>query len=337
MTDSATSTNGSPRLTELHPRAAMPGGEVQVLGTGLAPSNFENPAAFIGDTPAPVTLSRAERVTLRIPPGSISGNVLLRHAGHASNSLPLRVAVPIAEDMHPVSSPVADDDGNIYVVYSGERGEAVRTSVFCIDAEYNIRPYASGILNATGLALDPERNLYVSSRHEGTIYRIAPSGAKSVYAEGMGLATGLAMDPEGNLFCGDRSGTIFKIAPDRQIFVFATLEASVAAFHLCLAPDGILYVTAPTTSSYDTVFAIDAEGNTRTFYAGLGRPQGLALAPNGDLYVAASLHGSRGIVSITPQGEASLVLSGPGIVGLTFLPDGSMALATHDAVYHLAA
>ena len=46
-------------------------------------------------------------------------------------------------------------------------------------------------------------------------------------ALGMGIATGIAFDREENLYVGDRSGTIFKIARDRQIFVFATLEASV--------------------------------------------------------------------------------------------------------------
>ena len=56
----------------------------------------------------------------------------------------------------------------------------------------------------------------------------------------MGVATGLAFDAVGNLYVGDRSGTIFKIAPDRQIFVFATLEPSVAAYHLAFAPNRTL-------------------------------------------------------------------------------------------------
>src|SRR6185437_12906102 len=54
-----------------------------------------------------------------------------------------------------------------------------------------------------------------------------------------------------NLYVGDRSGTIFKIARDRQTFVFSTLEPSVSAYHLAFAPDQSLYVTGPTTSSYD--------------------------------------------------------------------------------------
>ena len=56
------------------------------------------------------------------------------------------------------------------------------------------------------------------------------------------------------------SGTIFKISPDRQIFVFATLEASISAYHLAMGPDGYLYVTGPTTSSFDSVYRISHAG-----------------------------------------------------------------------------
>ena len=70
-------------------------------------------------------------------------------------------------------------------------------------------------------------------------------GTMSVYVEGMGVATGLAFDHEENLYVGDRSGTIFKISRTRQIYVFTTLEPSIAAYHLAFGPDGYLYVTGP--------------------------------------------------------------------------------------------
>ena len=108
-------------------------------------------------------------------------------------------------------------------------------SVYKIDTDYNVRPFVTDLMNATGLALDSAGFLYVSSRFNGTVYRISPSGAMSTYAQGMGVATGIAFDAEGNLYVGDRSGTIFKIARDRQIYVFATLEPSVSAYHLAFA------------------------------------------------------------------------------------------------------
>ena len=190
-------------------------------------------------------------------------------------------------------------------------------------------------MNATGLALDPSGYLYVSSRHEGTVYRVSPEGASSVYAEGMGVATGVAFDAKGDLYVGDRSGTIFKISRDRQTFVFATLEPSVAAYHLAFGLDGTLFVTGPTTSSHDNVYAIDRDGQARIHYGGLGRPQGLAVDSEGNLYVAASLKGKRGIIRITRDSEAELVLSGSNMVGLALGRDGTAVLATSSAVYYV--
>ncbi|OYT68383.1 MAG: gluconolaconase, partial [Chloracidobacterium sp. CP2_5A] len=107
-------------------------------------------------------------------------------------------------------------------------------------------------------------------------------------------------------------------------FVFATLEASIAAYHLAFGPDGYLYVTGPTTSSFDTVQRISPAGEVEVFYRGLGRPQGLAFDTDGNAYVAASLGGRRGVVRINPDRKAELYLSGPNIVGLAFSPSRAM-------------
>src|SRR2546427_12993265 len=123
--------------------------------------------------------------------------------------------------------------------------------------------------------------------------------------EGMGIATGLAFDGEENLYVGDRSGTIFKISSSREVFVFATLEPSIAAYHLAFHPSGDLYVTGPTTSSFDHVYRVTQGGEVTTFYRGLGRPQGLAFDRNGNLFVAASLSGHRGLVSFTLTGSTA--------------------------------
>ena len=97
-------------------------------------------------------------------------------------------------------------------------------AIYKIDTNLNVSPYVNEMMNATGLALDSDGILYVSSRADGTVYQVAPNGSISTYAEGMGVATGIAFDHERNLYVGDRSGTIFKIATDRQISVYATLE-----------------------------------------------------------------------------------------------------------------
>jgi sugar lactone lactonase YvrE len=328
-------TENAPLIESIAPRAALPGGEIELFGQHLTAGGFQLPTATIGEHRAPVTMSRPTRVWLHVEDGTISGNVQLRTDGHSSNAVPLAVGVRIAENMHPVANPAADADGNVYVTFSGQRGQQSPVSVFRIDPEYQIRSFATGILNATAVALDPEGNLYVSSRHLGTVFRITPNGAKSVFAEGMGIATGLAFDRAGYLYVGDRSGTIFKIAPDRQVFVFATLEPSVAAYHLAFTDAGTLLVSGPTTSANESIYAIEPDGSITTFHKGLGRPQGIAVDTAGNVYVAASLRGRRGIVRIAPDKQASLILSGSGIVGLAFLPEGDAVLATSDAIYHV--
>jgi sugar lactone lactonase YvrE len=177
--------------------------------------------------------------------------------------------------------------------------------------------------------------LYISSRYDGLIYQVTPTGNMSTYVEGMGVATGIAFDSKGNLYVGDRSGTIFKISPNRQIFVFATLEPSIAAYHLAFGPDDVLYVSGPTTSSFDAVYQVSQEGEVEVFYRGLGRPQGLAFDDQGRLYVASSLSGRKGIVRIYPDKRADLFVSGPGIVGLAFSPSRSMVITTTNALYRV--
>ena len=334
----------APHLVSLSPSAAMPGGEVTILGRALSAGSADLPRATIGDTAAFTTLSRSSRVTIEIPEGSISGDLVLRHAGGDSNPMYLHVAVPMAENLHPVSNPAVDADGNVFATVSGPRGQQVPVSVFRIERDFQMRPFIRELLNATGLAFGPDSYLYISSRAEGTIYRASPDGAVSLFAEGLGLATGLAFDAEGNLFVGDRSGTIFKIphdrgAPrshtDREIFVFATLEPSMAAYHLAFNSDGTLFVTGPTTSSSQVIHRINREGSVTPFFKGLGRAQGMAFSADGDLFVAASLRSQRGLIRITPSGEASLALSGSNLVGLAFLDDGCAALATRDALFHV--
>jgi sugar lactone lactonase YvrE len=149
----------------------------------------------------------------------------------------------------------------------------------------------------------------------------------------MGVATGAVFDSNGNLFVGDRSGTIFKIDAQRKIFVYATLEPSVSAYHLTVDREGTLFVTGPTLSSNDAIWAIDTHGEARAWFRGLGRPQGLALSRNGDVYVTASLHGRRGLVRVTADGEASLVLAGTNLAGVAFSPLGNTVLTTNEAVY----
>jgi hypothetical protein len=327
--------NGVPRIERIAPGAAIPGGEIAIYGSGFASRTGARPVVRFGEVEAGLVLATDNRVIARVPDGANAGTVRVANAHNESQPHPVSIGMQIADNLHPVANPVVDTYGNIYVTFSGPRGQRVPVSLYKITANYSVKPFVTSLINPSGLALDNEGNLFVSCRNDGTIHRVTPDGRSEQWVEGMGIATGIAFDRDENLYVGDRSGTIFKISPSREIFVFATLEPSLAAYHLAFHPSGDLYVTGPTTSSYDRIYRITRGGEVSAFYRGLGRPQGLAFDRDGNLYVAASHGGRRGIVRLTPQGQAEVVLSGSGLVGLALQPSGRAILTTNGALFTL--
>ncbi len=328
--------NGEPHIEGVAPACALTGGEIRITGSALRPQELRRPKVQFGKVEGSVVVSSDAFLVARVPEGATSGPVVVATNGHVSNAQAVKVAVPIAENLHPVTNPALDAEGNIYVTFSGSRGQKVPVAIFKIDTNYAVKPFVTDMMNSTAIAFDRQGQMYVSSRHDGAVYRVAPNGTMTTFAEGLGIATGLAFDREQSLYVGDRNGTIFKISRDQQMFVFATLEPSVSAYHLAFSPKGDLFVTGPTTSSFDVVHRIDPSGTVSPFYKGLGRPQGIAFDVDGNLYVAASLAGKRGIVKLTPDGNAKLEVAGNGLVGLAFAPGRSVVLATTNSVHHLA-
>lgn len=329
------SSDSKPQISQVSPTAAIAGGELQIRGKGFVKG--DRPRVTIGEVGAPVIIGSDSFVIARVPEGATAGELVIESGQQASDSWACDIGVLVAEGLHPVANPAVDSFGNIYTTFSGSRGQKVPVAVYKVDLNFNMKPFINELMNATGLTFDSEGVLYISSRYDGIIYQVTPTGNMSVYVEGMGVATGLAFDREQNLYVGDRSGTIFKISRNRQIFVFATLEPSIAAYHLAFGPDGFLYVTGPTTSSFDSVYRISHEGEVETFYRGLGRPQGMAFDEEGKLYLAGSISGRKGVVRIHANRKAELYLSGPGVVGLAFTPSRAIAVATTNALYRVDA
>jgi sugar lactone lactonase YvrE len=322
-----------PKIATVQPNAAIAGGDLAIRGEGLMTSGSS--AVTIGGEPAQLIIAGESLIVARVPESATAGDMVVTSGGAKSKAWAVNIGIQIADSLHPVANPAVDADGNIFSTFSGSRGQKSPVSIYKIDTSFTSRPFVTDLMNPTGLAFDRSGLLYASSRYDGIVYQITPTGNVSVYVEGMGVATGLAFDGEENLYVGDRSGTIFKISRSRQIYVFATLEASIAAYHLAFGPDDYLYVTGPTTSSFDSVQRISKHGEVETFYRGLGRPQGLAFDEQGRLYVAASLRGRRGVVRFSEQAEPEIFVSGPGIVGLAFSPSRDLILATQNSLYRL--
>ncbi len=331
----------APRIENLLPACALPLASVEISGSNLGPVANHLPIVSVDEEPAQVLMSRHSRISLRVPAEATTGMLEVRNPFGTSNSVPLRVARGLTDGVHPITSPAVSASGMIFTTISGPRGKQTPVSVVRVSPDGRGTPFVSEILNASGLAFNPAGDLFVTSRAEGIVYTVDAAGETAIYAEGMGVATGAAFDTNGDLFVGDRSGTIFRINTERQIFVHATMEPSVSAYHLAVTAENELLVTGPTLSTNESVWRIDHAGEKHLYFQGLGRPQGLAIDADDNLYVAASLRGQRGIVRINKkpnaQGErsAELVVSGFNLVGIAFSPLGTAILATNQALYEI--
>src|SRR5215471_311788 len=320
------------------PQAALPGGEVVIEYSGMTLHGTTRPEVRFGDSTGQVTVASEAHIIAKVPEASAetgSSELVVFNNGDASRPFPYEVGKRIASNLHPVGNPAIDTEGNIYVTYSGPRGQKTPVAVYKISPKGAVTPFVTDVMNATGLAFNINGDLYVSSRFEGNVYRVDPSGQIETYIEGMGIATGLAFDRDGNLYVGDRSGSIFKISRNREIFVYATLEPSMAAYHLAFGFDDFLYVAGPTTSSFDSIYRVSPSGEVDRFFTGLGRPQGLAFDIDGHLYTVASYRGRRGIFRFRDRKKPELVVAGPSLVGLAFDSQENLMVVDSGALYRV--
>src|SRR5947208_8244053 len=293
------------------PKAALPGGEVVIEYSGRELAGTSQPEVRFGDFNAQVTMASSDHIIAKVPDSSAelgTSELVVATNGDTSRPFPYEVGKKLASNLHPVANPAIDSEGNIYATYSGRRGQKTPVSIYKVTPKGAVTPFVTDIMNATGLAFTLTGELFVSSRYEGNVYRVDSAGRTELFIEGMGIATGIALDHEGNLYVGDRSGSIFKISSSKEIFVYATLEPSIAAYHLAFGFDEYLYVAGPTTSSFDSIYRISPSGEVSRFFTGLGRPQGLAFDIDGYLYAVASYRGPRGIFRFPdPQDRKSVV------------------------------
>jgi sugar lactone lactonase YvrE len=306
----------------------------------LDPHATRLPGVRIGAHEAQVVFARPSELVVVVPSHAEGGRMPVRLEDVAGATVLLDVGLPVATGLHLVDSPIFDRDGNLFVTYSGTRGQQAPVSIFKVTPAGIRESFAAGILNPTSLAFDSEGRLYVSSRFEGAVFRVGRNGTPETFATDLGVTCGLAFDEAGRLYAGDRSGSIFRVTRDGAVSVFASLPPSVAAFHLAYGPDACVYVTGPTLAPRDALYRVDPQGRVEVVWSGFGRPQGLAFDAAGALYVVEALAGSSGVYRLRPgsdgrYGEPELVVASSALIGVAIDPAGGLAVASADTVYRL--
>jgi DNA-binding beta-propeller fold protein YncE len=206
----------APVVTRITPLQAIEGGRIAIDGEGFTVDGPELPEVRIGNAVMRVVYASPSRLSAIVPAGLDAGRVPVRIAGVAGATAYIDVAAPFAAGLHQVDSPVFDRAGNLYVTFSGTRGQQVPVSIFRVTPNGTRETFSSGIVNPTSMAIDHHDRLYVSSRFEGTLYRVDPDGTVSTRYAAFGRPQGLAFDPAGTLFVVEAlagSSGLYRVPP----------------------------------------------------------------------------------------------------------------------------
>src|SRR5690242_10965727 len=167
--------NGRPQISQVSPEAAIPGGEFQIRGAGLA--RADRPRVTIGDVTAPIVIGSDSYVIVRVPEGASAGELIVETGNQSSRAWTCDIGIQIADNLYPVGNPVVDNFGNIFVTFSGSRGQKTPVSVYRIDLNYNPKPFVSDLMNATGLASTKKASFTSPAATTASSIRSPPAAA----------------------------------------------------------------------------------------------------------------------------------------------------------------
>jgi WD40 repeat protein len=319
------------RITGVSPLSGVPGGKLLIRCRNFQPGL--EPRVLLGDVEAFILSASEDRVLIRLPESPYSLGLTLCAGGETSPLFPFNLAVRLAEELHPVMNPVVAPDGAIITTISGGRGEEIDMPLLRVTRQGDKIYYSCEIMNPTGLAFSPDGQLYISSRHDGTVLKYTDFDHLEVVAEELGIPCGLVFDSKGNLYAGDRTGRIWKIDKGGRKEEFVSLEPSISAYHLAIDKEDRIYMTGPTFAARDYLYRISGNRKVETLLSGLARPQGMAFLPDGDLLITASYKGKKGIFRYYPaDGNFQFYIAAPTLVGLA-IADRTAYLASGDALY----
>jgi sugar lactone lactonase YvrE len=178
----------------------------------------------------------------------------------------------------------------------------------------------------TGVALDASGDLFIADYGNSRIIEVATTGTASLFAisglsQSINQPTALAFDGAGNLYITDYgNGRMVKVTPYGQGTVLGTgsITFAIASITGCAVDSvGNVYIA----DRANRIVKVDPLGKATTLsfssVGALDYPQGVAVDPNGTIYVMDSDH--ERIIQITTTGATSVMaFSGPTLGSLIF-------------------
>jgi sugar lactone lactonase YvrE len=320
------------RILKVDPHSGVPGGMLAISCRGFKPDLHSK--VLLGEVEASIFTASDDKVIVGLPESPKSLGLVLKVKRAVSEVFPFTLASCVGADLHPVANPVIDpEDGSIITTVSGGRGQHVEQPLVRITKGGDRIPFQCEIMNPTGLAFSPEGQLYISSRHDGTVLCYTDYERLDLVAEDLGIPCGIVFDSQSRLYIGDRMGKIYRIDASGRKEEFASLEPSISAYHLAIDAKDRLYVTGPTFAMRDCLVRFSEKGEVEHLIEGLARPQGMAFLPDGNLLISAGYKGKKGIFRYSPEdGLITHYITAPILVGLA-IASQDIYLATNSSIY----
>ena len=157
------------RLTAVRPLWAVEGGRV-TQGTALRSIRCRRRAHR--RQPARLASASSTALTAWCPAGLDGGQTPVRVEEQPGETAYVDIGAPLATGLHQVDSPAFDRHGNLYVTFSGSRGQQAPVSIFIVRPDgsrepfvTNVEPDVAGVRIARAAArLEPVRRQRLSRR-----------------------------------------------------------------------------------------------------------------------------------------------------------------------------
>ena len=131
-----------PRVAAVRPTRAVEGGRIVIEGADFPIDGPQLPDVHIGGARARVVHASSSSLTVIVPSGLDGGASAIRIEGVTWETPFVSVASQFATGLHQVDNPVFDREGNLYVTFSGTRGQQVPVSVFRVRSNGAREPFS---------------------------------------------------------------------------------------------------------------------------------------------------------------------------------------------------